>query len=480
MILVHRWYTLNRELARLKASLRRDVEAERAVWLRWAVLLGLLLAAPAAGVLVSRINPLYIFIAISLPLALIAAQAGLARFDLAPLVILIAAAFIPFSLPTGSGSPIVDSLLLSIVFLANWFLRMIIIEKRLHFAPSPVNKPILYFVIITLLSTVWSMVFRDPLVTTWSSFPVVQIASTIVMVVSPGVLLLVANHVDDLKIFKGMVIIMLIAGAIGVIRRLGSIDLNLVNDGGLFTMWVVGLSVSLAFFNEKLDWRWRALLLLLAGAWIYFRFGLQIDWLAGWLSTFAALGIILFMRSWKLLLGVVIVLALVISLNADYYLGEVFESESEESGQTRLMAWEVNWRVTGKHIFLGTGPAGYAAYYMSYFPTDGMATHSNYIDVIAQTGIFGLLTCLWFFFGLAWLGYKLCLRLRGRHDFVEALANAAFAGTVGCIVMMGFGDWLFPFAYTQTIAGFDYVVYSWLFMGTLLALDRLYPPSGQR
>ena len=35
------------------------------------------------------------------------------------------------------------------------------------------------------------------------------------------------------------------------------------------------------------------------------------------------------------------------------------------------------------------------------------------------------------------------------------------------------GDWLFPFTYTQTIAGFDYVVYSWLFMGTILVLDRL-------
>jgi hypothetical protein len=38
---------------------------------------------------------------------------------------------------------------------------------------------------------------------------------------------------------------------------------------------------------------------------------------------------------------------------------------------------------------------------------------------------------------------------------------------------MGFGDWLFPFAYTQTIAGFDYAVYSWLFMGVVPLLDHL-------
>ena len=142
-------------------------------------------------------------------------------------------------------------------------------------------------------------------------------------------------------------------------------------------------------------------------------------------------------------------------------------------GGTRMAAWLINWRVTSKHIVFGTGPAGYAAYYMSYFPNDGMATHNNVIDILAQHGIIGLIFCLWFFVALAWQGYKLCLRLEGRGDFVEALANIAFAGTIGCIVMMVFGDWLFPFVYTQTIAGFDYIVYSWLFMGTIVALDYI-------
>jgi O-antigen ligase len=221
----------------------------------------------------------------------------------------------------------------------------------------------------------------------------------------------------------------------------------------------------------------RSFLLVLAGLWLYLRFGRQISWLAGWLPSFIALGVLVFMRSKKLLLIGLVLAVILIGLNANYYLGRVFEAESEESGQTRLAAWEVNWRVTSKHLLFGTGPAGYAAYYMSYYPDEGMATHSNYIDIIAQTGVFGLLFGLWFFFRLAWLGYKLCLRLRGKGDFVEGLANAALAGTVGCIVIMGFGDWLFPFAYTQTIAGYDYAVYNWLFMGTIVALDHITQPK---
>jgi O-antigen ligase len=269
----------------------------------------------------------------------------------------------------------------------------------------------------------------------------------------------------------------LVAGVIAIPYRLGLIPILLINDNGLFTMWVVSLALGLALFNRQLSWLWRGGLLLLAAGWIYARFGLQISWLAGWLPTLMAAGIIIFMRSKKLVIICLVMMIIAISLQADYFLDKVLADEANESGHTRMAAWEVNWRVTGKHLLFGTGPGGYAVYYMSYFPNDAMATHSNYIDVIAQTGIFGLAFCVWFFFVLAWRGYKLCLRLKGRGDMAEGIANAALAGTVGCIVAMAIGDWLFPFAYTQTIAGFDYIVYSWLFMGAILVLDRIYPAT---
>jgi hypothetical protein len=44
---------------------------------------------------------------------------------------------------------------------------------------------------------------------------------------------------------------------------------------------------------------------------------------------------------------------------------------------------------------------------------------------------------------------------------------------MGCILIMAFGDWLIPFAYTQSIAGFSYEVYSWIFIGTLPVIDQL-------
>ncbi len=459
-------------IAEVSSSIRFRVQPHRALLLRLALVLGALVGAPLVGILIVRMNPTLVFVALGALLLPVGLRTTSQHSNLIPLIILIAAAFVPISLPTGTGSRLVDSLLLTILFSGMWVVRMMTTEKRLRLAPSPVNKPLLGFMVVVVLSLLWGIAFRDPLVIIWKSFPVVQVASTIVMLMLPGAFLLVVKYIDTQKSLKAMVAVMLFAGAVGLVKRYG-LDGLPVNTEGLYTMWIVTLATGLALFNRQLSRMQRGLLLALAGGFVYWGFGLNISWLAGWLPDFIALGILGFMRSKKLLAILLFMLIVLIVAKPDYYLGTVVGDESSISGTTRLAAWENNWQITGKHLFLGTGPAGYAAYYMSYLPNDAVATHSNYVDIIAQSGIMGLGFCLWFFFRLAWLGYKLCLRLKGRGDFEEALANAALAGTVGCIVAMAFGDWLFPFAYTQTIAGFDYAVYSWLFMGMIPVLDSL-------
>ncbi|MEJ2557924.1 MAG: hypothetical protein P8186_17195 [Anaerolineae bacterium] len=38
---------------------------------------------------------------------------------------------------------------------------------------------------------------------------------------------------------------------------------------------------------------------------------------------------------------------------------------------------------------------------------------------------------------------------------------------------MMLGDWVLPFAYNQTIVGFDHSVYTWLFLGGMVSLYRI-------
>ncbi|MFZ6028805.1 MAG: O-antigen ligase family protein [Chloroflexota bacterium] len=448
------------------------------VLFKFAAILGVLGASVAFSLGAARYTryaPLFLAVAV-VPVLFLAIDFLLKRFELFPIIILLMAAFVPLSLPTGTGSRLVFSLVATMGFFAIWLLHMLLVEKRFHIEPTPLNAPILAFMVTTVVSLVWSNLFRDPQVMTWRSFPFVQAASALVMIMLPMALLIVVNFVKHERTLMVMVAVILLAGVLGIPRQFFGIRIPPVNTGGMFTMWVILYAGALGLFHAGLKKWQRALLLGQAGLWMFWGVGLHISWLAGWLPGLVGMGIIVWMRSKKLVfwLGLAAAFLLAINYNTVFgYVNEVLAAENSESGETRLAAWEVNWRVTREHWLFGTGPAGYAAYYMTYFPLEGTATHSNYIDIVAQTGMVGLGLILWVFFGLALIGFLLVLRLHGRGDFFEAAANAAFAGTIGCMLMMAFGDWLFPFAYTQSIAGFDYAVYNWLFMGTILVIERM-------
>lgn len=470
---------LPRWLVRLFSPVLVFADVHRSILLTLGLIIGTLFMAPAIGVLASELSPLLMVVVLALPLVGIAVYVLLPRPEFGPLLILLAAALVPINLPTGTESRLVDSFLLTLFFTVNWLAGMIFVEKRFKVTPSPANKPLVWFCVVVFISVIWSNIFRDPLADPTrlsNKFLFVQMATAVTMVMLPGAFLLAANHIVNLKQIKIMIAIMLAAAAVGVTNYFNYQNVLSGNANGLFSMWIVAITFGLLLFVRDMHWGLRLLLLIIGGAWFYIRFFLGISWLAGWLPSVFVLIVLTFVRSKKLFLVTLLIVALYLWFNADYYFGTVLDAETNESGSTRLAAWAVNWRVTGEHWLFGTGPAGYAVYYMNYFRSEGMATHSSFIDTVAQTGIVGLGLMIWFFGALIWQGHKLIRRLWGRRDFAEAMANVAFAGTLGSAFMAIFGDWLFPFTYTQTIAGFDYIVYSWLFMGLIVAIDTITRP----
>ena len=341
-----------------------------------------------------------------------------------------------------------------------------IMEHRFKIRSTPINIPLFLFALAVMISLIWGIAFRDPFINVWGSFPLVQAASTVLIVISLSVVLLTGNLVTDPKILNWMVVAFLVAGVLGLIDNFVAFIKLPVNTRGLFAMWIVAITSALAFFDQKLAGWKRVLLILLAFSWLYWGYGLNIGWLAGWVPLIAVLLMVGFFRSPKLAIVLIVLMVLVAAINFEY-LSNAINWKTECSGTTRLAAWGMNWKITKDHLLFGTGPAGYAVYYMTYFPNQAMATHNNFLDMFAQTGIIGFSLMMWFFVSLVWMGWRLLLRLRGRRDFFEAMAAACLAGTLGGLMMMFFGDWLFPFAYTQTIAGFDYSVYNFLFMGVI-------------
>ena len=97
-----------------------------------------------------------------------------------------------------------------------------------------------------------------------------------------------------------------------------------------------------------------------------------------------------------------------------------------------------------------------------------MSTHSNYVDTLAQFGIPGSIGLLGLLGSLSVAGVGALRRLDDERDRVACAV--ALAGLPALAVAMTLGDWLIPFVYNQTIAGFDHSVYSWLMLAMLTGL----------
>lgn len=448
-------------------AVQQRVPISKFVLFRVAVLAGLVVMLLGIGFVTPRVPPELVLIAVAAPPVILLA---LNRLEYGVLALLLTAAFVRASLPTGTQSRIVASLLLTAVLTGVWLGRMLIVEKRLHLKPARTNVPVLGIIAVSIISYLWGNAFRDPLVMVWKTWLVVQLGALGVMVLLPGAFLLTVNCITETRWLKTLYWMMVAIGAMSIILDFANIHVRFINVGGLFSLWFVSLTYAQVLFDKKLPPAGRIVLVLLLSGWLYRKFIVEVYWFSGWLPSLIAMGMITLLRSRKAFVVLLLIMTVYLALNWNYYSAFVLARESEESGVTRLAAWEMNWQVTSRHLLLGTGPAGYAVYYMSYFPGKAMATHSNYIDILSQLGVVGLAFYIWFLAALVMSGMNLCNRVRGGGDFIEGLAAGTLGGCIGLIVAMGLGDWVIPFAYTQTIAGFDYALYGWMWLGAMVSL----------
>lgn len=467
--------------------MRTLILPDRYSLMRAVMIVAVVLAAPVAGYIVTsrRIDPTFVLGGLVGLLLLLLWQRRASRmanshlYETGILAVMLAGGMISFfTLPTGRESRIVISLVITLGLIAHWLIVSLRHERRVPLRPSPITRPLLSFVAVSVIAYFWSYVFRDPNMFVWSSFPFVQLAALLVNVTLPLLLLFVANKIDDVIWLKRMVAVMVGLGALSIALYFTATPVHdwfmYRGTRGLFGMWVGVLALALAFFHRGLPKWVRVLLLGLAFVLVYRYFFLGRTWVTGWLPLGVGLLIVLFARSKRLFLVVAVIGAIYIGLNFDFYYNNIVVSEEEEgSGSGRVELWVRNLNHVVHHPLFGMGPAGYAIYNMTYHPTDARSTHNNYFDVLAQTGIIGASMYLWLFGTLIVLAQRTRRAMRGRSDFLEAFSVATMAGSISVMIGMMLGDWVLPFAYNQTISGFDNAAFSWILLGAMVALYHL-------
>jgi hypothetical protein len=434
------------------------------------VVLGTLGASAVLGKLASDGLSLKVLALIALPGGLLGAMFLARYFQFAVLLLPLAALTLPrIELSTGTETRLPLSLLLACALTGIWCLAMLL-RRRWLLTPSVFNRPLLVFGAICSISLVWGIAWRDPGLINAPTFIVTQAGALATILVSLSAGLLIGNFVTTPNQIKYVLGLFIGFGALMTLTQLLKINQSLLNDRGLWGLWTVAPAYGVLIAYPRLRWRWRALLALLIVANLYQTVVVNSFWVSGWVPTLVGMLAITGFHSRKLFV-VLLLFGALAAYGGRGFFADVAQDNVDDGALERLVIWEQSWRVTSEHWLFGSGPAGYAIYYMTYYRDDARSTHNNYLDILAQFGFLGMGAWLWLAATSVWESWRV---VRGAPPgLLRTTAVVAAGGWIGAMAAMLFGDWVLPFAYNQGIGGYKYTVYSWIFLGLLIAVRQL-------
>jgi hypothetical protein len=408
---------------------------------------------------------------------LVAMLGGLAVFaitsqyhGLGIIFILLGGMFVPFSGPGGLNASIV-----AVIFLMGvWIMDMFIVQRKFHFIHSRAIRPAFYFIIVSVIAFGMGQI---PWFIFANQAPLdAQIGGFAIYFFLLSTMIMTANLLQDMIWLKTIVWIFLGLGTIYVLGR--ALHLSIIqrlyqqgfHANSMFWLWFIILPLGQAMFNKHLTTRVRILLYGIVALGFYVNFVQQIDWRSGWVPALVAAVTLFGLRFRRLaLLSIPFVLVIAIYLAQDLISTDLY------SWGTRVDAWLIVLEISKVSPLIGLGFANYY-WYAPLFPIRGYAirfnSHSQFVDIVAQTGILGLFCFFWLLFEVGRLGWNLIHKLP--DGFARGYAHSVFAGVLGSIMAAFLVDWLLPFAYNIGLDGVRASILPWIFFGGLISVERIY------
>ena len=435
-------------------------------WIQFAIIAAVIMSSTVIAFWGSPVIFVLIFV---LLFGLAAIVALMRQPSLGFIFIFVSGMFIPFTGPSGlSMATVMVALMLGL-----WIMDMFVVRRYFALIRSRIMLPIATLSVISVLAfgmgqIPWFVFARQAPVTA-------QVGGFSVFIFSIGGLLLAAHLIKDLYWLKVIVWSFLGLSAIYILGR--ALGLSIISRvyyynftaQSMFWTWLIALAFSQIIYNNELTRRTRAMLIALVALTFYVSMVQGFDWKSGWVPAFVAVLVLLVIRYRNLVLfaiPLVVMIALYVSID--------LIASDEYSWGTRTDAWRIILEISRVSPLLGMGFSNYY-WYTPLFPIRGWRvsfnSHSQYVDLIAQTGYLGLLAFFWVFFAVGRLSFNVARRLP--DGFARAYSYGVFAGIVATLLASFLGDWALPFVYNIGLPGFRASILPWIFMGGVIALEQM-------
>ena len=386
------------------------------------------------------------------------------------LLIVAGGMFVPFSGPGGVNA----SVLLILLLMGLWLMDMFVVKRRFQFVSSRALRPAAYFMIVSILAFALGQI---PWFVFANQAPLdAQLGGFTIYFLLLATMIMTGNIVRDLRWLQAIVWTFIGLGMLYVLGR--TLHLSIIDRiyphgfyaNSMFWMWLVILPLSQAIFNKQLKVNTRILLYGFVCVTFYVALVQQSDWKSGWVPAASAAAALVGLRFKKLaLFSIPFVLIIAVYLAQDLISTDLY------SWGTRIDAWWIVLEISRVSPLIGLGFANYY-WYAPLFPIRGyyirFNSHSQFVDIIAQTGILGLLCFFWLLFEVGRLAWQLIAKLP--DGFSRGYAYAILAAIPGSLMAAFLVDWLLPFAYNIGLDGVRASVLTWIFFGGLVSIEQVY------
>lgn len=431
----------------------------------------------------SRMLAIYL---ISVPLFLVATLWVVSEKPNAVLLILIFAAFLVPLEVSASESVDINSVILILPLLCGlWIIRSLLTGDGVTI-DKPTMRPMLVFLIIAGISwlyglAAWQSIFPKP-----DNLLFIQFGQWAIFALSfLGYFLAAQQSITGIRwfiwaflIFSALILIGRYGGPLGFIPR--ALVSPVAQGNGVIYVWFTAIAGSQALFNSQLSKSLRRILIIAAISVPLFGFVFNSNWATSWLPPLVVLLSLIFFRSRRTAIALLVALVMVALLFSGILLS-IFDwnLEKQYSIGGRFILWEAVLRLAVKEPILGLGLTTYHQYY-KHIPllTDvgawyrpNVNSHNLYVDIFAQMGAVGLVVFAWLIIEIGRLLLK-SFRVF-ESGFEKAFVVGCIAGGIGILAASVMVEWLLPFVYNVGFKGLRFTVFNWIFLGGLVAIWKL-------